>query len=199
MAKVQPKPVFASSSSSYMTSRRESFTIWMKSLVFHGSGCTVFDSKGEIIYRIDNYNHKHNDRVFLMDLRGHVLFTLVRKKLTVLGSWEGYKSCDSSTGTEEKPSFKVSRPSWIFRRSSPCKVTVRWDRNQNSCHKIKKLKSGFEIVNPQGGLITEVKQKHSSSGVALGDDVLSMVVEPDIDHSLIMAIVVVYSLMNHNM
>ena len=45
-------------SSPYLTTEKESFTIWMKSLVFNTNGCTVFDSKGNIIYRVDNYNSK---------------------------------------------------------------------------------------------------------------------------------------------
>ncbi|GFS29545.1 LURP-one-like protein [Actinidia rufa] len=105
--------------SSYMTSKKETFTIWMKSLVLHGNGCTVFDSNGEIIYRIDNYDKKNSDEVYLMDLRGKVLFSIQRK----------------------------------------------------------------------------VRPKQLSSGVMLGDDVLTLVVEPQMDHSLVMALVTVYGLM----
>lgn len=43
----------------------------------------------------------------------------------------------------------------------------------------------------------QVKRKQTSSGVALGDDVFSLVVEPNIDHSLIMGLVIVHGLMNH--
>ena len=64
--------------SSYMTSKKETFTISMKSLVFHGNGCTVFDSNEEIIYRIDNYDKKSSNEVHLMDLRGKVLFSIRR-------------------------------------------------------------------------------------------------------------------------
>ena len=63
-------------SSPYLTTEKESFTIWMKSLVFNTNGCTVFDYKGNIIYRVDNYNSKSCREVYLMDLHGHVLFTL---------------------------------------------------------------------------------------------------------------------------
>jgi len=66
-------------SSPYLTTEQESFTIWMKSLVFNTNGCTVFDSKGNIIYRVDNYNSKSCREVYLMDLSGHVLFTLRRQ------------------------------------------------------------------------------------------------------------------------
>lgn len=70
-----------SSIPTYMTSKlgHETFTIWMKSLLFHTYGCTVFNSKGEIVYRVDNYGSKCSREIHLMDLRGKVLFTICRK------------------------------------------------------------------------------------------------------------------------
>ncbi|GFY97334.1 LURP-one-like protein [Actinidia rufa] len=41
----------------------------------------------------------------------------------------------------------------------------------------------------------KVRPKQLSSGVMLGDDVLTLVVEPQMDHSLVMALVAVYGLM----
>lgn len=40
----------------------------------------------------------------------------------------------------------------------------------------------------------QAKAKHSGSGVVLGDDVLTLEVVPYIDHSLILALVIVYGL-----
>lgn len=78
MAKVHPRaPV--SSAPCYFTSKQETFTIWMKSLVLSGNGCTVFDSNGHVVYRVDNYNCKSGNQVLLMDSRGKVLFTILRK------------------------------------------------------------------------------------------------------------------------
>lgn len=72
----------SSSNSNYVTSRRESFTLWMKSLVFHGKGCTVFDSNGKLVYRIDNYDGKSSCKeVDLLDIKGKVLFSLRQKVL----------------------------------------------------------------------------------------------------------------------
>lgn len=51
----------------------------MKSLVLHGKGCTVFDSNGGIVYRVDNYDRKFSNEVYLMDFRGKVLYTILRK------------------------------------------------------------------------------------------------------------------------
>ena len=71
----------SSSSSSYITSKREAFTIyiWMKSLVMQGNGCTVFNENGEIVYRNYNYDKKCSNKLNLMDLQGNVLLTILRK------------------------------------------------------------------------------------------------------------------------
>lgn len=204
MAKVHPLSVFPSTeyedssststscSKNYMTSKREAFTIWMKSLVMQGNGCTAFDENGEIVYRIDNYDNKHSNEVFLMDLRGKVLFTLCERKVGVFTRWKGYaadgdkpmfrvrKSCRSILGNEESSSYKVTMGS------------------DSSFYKLQGLAAGksaaFRITDSNGRVVAEAKRKQSSSGVVLGDDVLSLVVETHVDHSFIMALVTVYGL-----
>jgi len=54
--------------------RRKVFTVWMKSLVLNGHGCTVYDSDGGIVYRVDNYGSARcGGGVCLMDLHGTVV------------------------------------------------------------------------------------------------------------------------------
>lgn len=60
----------------------EVFTIWMKSLVLNGSGCTVFDSAGSIVYRVDNYGSRRSADVCLMDVAGNVVLQILKKKVT---------------------------------------------------------------------------------------------------------------------
>jgi hypothetical protein len=45
----------------------------------------------------------------------------------------------------------------------------------------------------------QAKPKQSSSGVLLGDDVLALVVEPHMDHSLMIALLIVYGLIRRRM
>lgn len=81
MAKVYPQaPTF----SPHVTSKRESFTVWMKSLVYQTNGCTVYNTNGDIVYRVDNYDKKGRNEVYLMDLQGKVLFTIRRKVINCL-------------------------------------------------------------------------------------------------------------------
>ncbi|KAL0380594.1 UNVERIFIED_CONTAM: Translation initiation factor eIF-2B subunit alpha [Sesamum angustifolium] len=87
MARVHPQVVANSTST-----KQEVFTVWMKSLILGSNGCAVFDSDGEIVYRVDNYCHKSSNQVYVMDATGKVLFTIVKKKFSVVGLWEGYRS-----------------------------------------------------------------------------------------------------------
>lgn len=63
----------------HWSEQREVFTIWMKSLVLNGSGCTVYDSGGRIVYRVDNYGSSCSDNVYLMDLRGKIVLNILKK------------------------------------------------------------------------------------------------------------------------
>ncbi|KAM0981562.1 hypothetical protein ACFX19_014856 [Malus domestica] len=181
-----------------MTSKRETFTIWMKSLVMQGNGCTTFDENGKVVYRIDNYDNKHNNKVYLMDLRGKLLFTLGEKKMSVFTSWNGYKGNDIGA---KKRMFQVRKSCRINLGNKACsyKVTMGSDRN---CYKLEGLNcksslSTFRIRDSNGRIVAEAKRKQSSSGVIFGDDVLTLVVEPHVDHSFIMALVTVYGLIRH--
>ncbi|KAG9141196.1 hypothetical protein Leryth_001678 [Lithospermum erythrorhizon] len=157
------------SSSPYISLSRESFTIWMKSLVFNGNGCTAYNSKGEISFRIDNYQEKcRNSEIYLMDSNGKVLFSI-------------QKEASQKNGTTYQ-------------------VSIGWDNSRRSyCYKFIEImsdKSAYKIVDSQDQLVAEVKTKQSSNGVDLGDDVLSLMVEPQKDYSFIMALVAVRGLIS---
>ncbi|KAB1199301.1 Protein LURP-one-related 3 [Morella rubra] len=169
----------------------------MKSLVLGGRGCTVFDEKGKIVYRVDNYNSRYRDEVNLMDSNGMVLFTIVRKRSKLFRFWEGYRSTGTEMG-KKRPGFQVRKTLRISRGDSPCQVIVGLDENQPRHYKIHgwSSKSVCEIADPFGTLVAELKRKKSACGVDLGNDVLTMVVEPHLDHSLIVGVFVVYYLIN---
>nr|BAJ98368.1 predicted protein [Hordeum vulgare subsp. vulgare]BAJ99815.1 predicted protein [Hordeum vulgare subsp. vulgare] len=209
MARVHSSPSFSSSSSPAGDGRGKVFTLWLKSLVLNGRGCTVYDSDGHIVYRVDNYGSKCSDNVCLMDLRGNVVVNIHKKKLA-FGKWEGYKW----TGRTQEASawFKVARPrGGIFHRSgrrpssSPCEFesdagrAMRYRIDDDGGARAGK-RACCRIVDAGTGLVVaEVKRKVTAGGVALGEDVLALVVEPGVDDSLIMGLVLVYGLMNRTM
>ncbi|KAM7525746.1 hypothetical protein LguiA_015648 [Lonicera macranthoides] len=211
MAKIHPKipttTTSSSSSNNYMTSTRETFTVWMKSLVFHGNGCTVFDSNGQIVYRVDNYDKKCSGKVYLMDLRGRVLFSIQRKRLQLLRGWDGYKWSGSSEVKKDKPWFRVRedvknnlRGNMSFNVLLGC-TDHKSNNGKGRQYRIIKLagKSSFRVIDSDDGLVAEVMQKQTRKGVELGEDVLTLVVEPKVDHSLVMALVTVYGLINNKL
>ncbi|KAK1374397.1 LURP1-related protein domain containing protein [Heracleum sosnowskyi] len=198
MPKVYPcKP--SSLSCSTLGDRQKTYTIWMKSLVANGNGFTVYDSYGEVVYRIDNYSTKCCRQVYLMDLHGNVLFSMFQKKSFGFGQWNGYNK--DANVKNEKPWFKVKNCSNIWKkRDAEYRVTMGCD--STSFYTIRGLagKSEFSITDNQGRVVADVKQKQSSSGVLLGQDVLSLKLEPSVDdHSFVMALVAVYGLLTRRM
>ncbi|CAI9094010.1 OLC1v1029644C1 [Oldenlandia corymbosa var. corymbosa] len=202
MAEIYVKTSSSSSSnnSSYITSRRESFTLWMKSLMFHQKGCTVYDSNGNLVYRIDNYGQKCTREVDLMDVGGNVLFSIQQiKKIPFLGHWDVSKWNGNGKVMKKIPSFQVKK---YGKDLNTYVVSLLHDGDEACCYLIQggaSEKSAFRISDIKGIPIAEVKQKQSSSGVNFGEDVLSLVVEPQVDHSLVMALVTVYELINRKL
>ncbi|XP_042043618.1 protein LURP-one-related 4-like [Salvia splendens] len=195
MAKIHPNPLAntcSSSSSSSSSTEKETFTVWMKSLVCHGNGCTVFNSNGQVAFRVDNYQQRCNTKAFLMDSTGNILFSLNRKKLG-FGWWEGFKWSDSNVRAE-KACFRVRRD---MRKGVCCVVS-------DDCYCNYKIegfegKSSLKIRDFEGRVMAEATQKQSSQGVNLGDDVLRLTVEAHVDHSLVMALVTLYGLINNKL
>lgn len=173
----------------------------MKSLVMQTNGCTVYNENGEVVYRVDNYDKKGSNKVYLMDLKGNVLFTILRRKLFFFRQWRGYKS-DGLKLRNQEPYFQA-KSTEIFQGNLSCRITVRSSEAPDQrCHyKLESLagKLAFKITNSNGEIVAEAKRKQSSSGVLLGDDVLTLVVEPHVDHSFIIGLVTVYGLMHHKL
>jgi len=199
MAKVYPQEQESTTSSEthhqcLISNKRERYTVWMKSLVLHSNGCTVFDSNGRVVYRVDNYDKKGGREVNLMDLQGNLLCT-IKKRLLAFGCWEGHKYCNNSSlrSQEEQPWFKVKRCHKVISGKIACQIKVG---SQSLC--IERISIGksfaFRIVNKDGQIIAEAKQKQSSSGIVLSNDVLTLDLAAGMDHSLIMALITVYGL-----
>ncbi|KAK4422631.1 protein LURP-one-related 11 [Sesamum alatum] len=204
MAKIHPKTSkIARSCHEYSSSERQVFTVWMKSLVIGSNGCTVFNSKGDIVFRVDNYQTRCSSEVLLMDYNGRVLFSIKRKKLLMFRSWEGHKWMNSEFDHEGGEWFKVKRKHKFFSRGIiSCHVILGCNKSRGQCsYKVVGLegKATIKITDCRGQVLAEVMQKESLGGVSLGDDVLSLMVEPQMDQSLIMALVMVYGMINQKL
>ncbi|KAL8543722.1 hypothetical protein ACS0TY_004328 [Phlomoides rotata] len=197
MAKIHPNTSINSSGICSSISEKETFTVWMKSLVFNGNGCTVFNCRGEVVFRVDNYQKRCSSKVFLMDSGGKTLFSIYRKRLRIFSCWEGFKY------PKEKPWFQVRRNHTIFSKEICCRVVLKCEQNSTSYkYRIVGLegKSALKIIDCSGQILAEAIQKQSSDGIPLGEDVLTLMVEPHAaDQDLIMALVTVYGLINNRL
>ncbi|MFS7976443.1 putative tubby-like protein [Helianthus anomalus] len=69
----------------------EILTVWKKSLLFNCYGFTVFDTKGNLVFRVDNYAAGNKAEIVLMDASGRSLLT-IRRKVIEEGSIENSKT-----------------------------------------------------------------------------------------------------------
>ncbi|CAO2181826.1 unnamed protein product [Urochloa humidicola] len=199
MAKIQPLPAAASSPSSCSPSgdesqllpKQSSYTVWMKSLVFNGNGCTVYGADGGVAYRVDNYGCRGGRDVFFMDCAGKILIRIRRKSFGIFKRWE---ACRYFAGGEEaRPWFRVQKAgkggaAVTMHGSGRAAYTV-----DGCCSR----KSDYKISGGAGGaIVAAIARKQTASGVVLGEDVLTLTVGPEVDHLLVLGLVLVCGLMN---
>eukprot|EP00253_Pinus_taeda_P018563 PITA_18563 len=178
------------------------FTVWKKSLLFNGEGFTVFDSSGNLVFRVDNYASNVERELFLMDAVGNVLLTLHRdKRLSLSQRWEAFRGDGVGYG---KPEFSVIIKSscWLFSSKALAKVLVtqaEGEKNyRETCHYDYQIEgslsnpSSFTIFSASRQIIAQVKPKEATSEIMLGDDVLGLVVQPGIDQIFVMGLAVIF-------
>lgn len=61
-------------------------TVMKTSLFFAGDGYTVYDCKGELLFRVDSYgpDARDKDEIVLMDAQGKCLLTVRRKVMLII-------------------------------------------------------------------------------------------------------------------
>ncbi|GJM91977.1 hypothetical protein PR202_ga08400 [Eleusine coracana subsp. coracana] len=198
MAKIHPLPADSSFPSS--ADERQSqelqkqaavYTVWMKSLVFNGNGCTVYGADGGVAFRVDNYGCRGGREVFFMDLTGKTLISIRRKSFGVFKRWEAFRYTDD--GEEAKKRwFSVQK---VHKNGAAVKVHGSTGRAYriDGCSR----KSDYRIIRAEDGeAVATIERKQTVSGVVLGEDVLTLAVGSEVDHLLVMGLVVVCGLMN---
>ncbi|KAK4796103.1 hypothetical protein SAY86_028429 [Trapa natans] len=197
-----PPPVITRASSG---GAPEVLTVWRKSLLLNCNGFTVFDCKGNLVFRVDNYVAGHRGEIVLMDASGKPLLTIRRKRLSLGDNWHVFEgetavnprftarkqsnllnskclaqvSCGS--GSPSSPSSAPSSPSFSsssWRSSSRSQLAYEMEGSyaQRNC----------AIYDDKRRLVAEIKRKEF-----VGADVFSLIVQPlMIDSSVAMALVI---------
>ncbi|KAL6839917.1 hypothetical protein ACP4OV_029727 [Aristida adscensionis] len=198
MAKVQPLPTATSSDDERQSLQKQQavYTVWMKSLVFSGSGCTVYGADGGVAFRVDNYACRGGREVFFMDRAGNALIRIRRKGFGVFRRWEACRCVDGGDG--EGPREETARPWFGVRKAGKHAAAVTMHGGGRTyvidgCER----KSEYKISGgADGGVVAAIGRKQTASGVVLGEDVLTLTVGPQVDHLLVLGLVVVRGLMN---
>jgi uncharacterized protein YxjI len=171
-------------------------TVWRKSLLFNCKGFTVFDDRGNLVYRVDSYASDSRAEVVLMDAAGRAVLAVRRRKLIDLGS----DQCLVYLGEETRlpPLYAVKRraPAAQYMRSAgnsaksmahvaPCsgaKSTAK--AGGGYVVEGSYLRRCCTVYDERRQAVAEVRPKE-----AVGSDVFRLVVLPGMEVSLAMAVV----------
>ena len=165
--------------------------MWMKSLVFSGNGCTVYGADGRVAFRVDNYGCRGGREVFFMDRDGKTLIRIQRKSFGVFKRWEARRYFDG--GEEERPWFTLHKA-----RKGGAAVTMHGGGRTYTVEGCSR-KSDYKISGAGGAGVAAIARKQTASGIVLGEDVLTLTVGSEVDHLLVLGMVVVCGLMNRCM
>uniref|UniRef100_A0A0D3EY93 Protein LURP-one-related 11 n=1 Tax=Oryza barthii TaxID=65489 RepID=A0A0D3EY93_9ORYZ len=197
MAKIQPLPAASPSAEWHhgdgggggVQGKQAVYTVWMKSLVFNGHGCTVYGSDGRVAFRVDNYGCRGSRDVFFMDTAGTTLIGIQTKSFGMMKRWEASRhhggEKETTTATATTPWFRVQRG----RGPGGAMATVTLHGGVGMAYRI----------DGTGSAAAEVARKQTASGVVLGEDVLTLTVGPGADHLLVLGLVVVCGLISRAM
>ncbi|GMJ10717.1 hypothetical protein like AT2G38640 [Hibiscus trionum] len=161
------------------TTEEAVLTVWKKSLLFNCNGFTVFDSKGNLVFRVDNYMDGHKGQILLMDATGNPLFTIRRKKMSLGDCWLVYEG-----ETSVNPRLCVRKSMNILNKNCLANVisgdNTATNRNNNVVYEIKGSYSqrSCSVYDGNRRLSAEIKKKEGVKGVAYGTDIFRLVVQP---------------------
>ncbi|XP_061368492.1 protein LURP-one-related 8-like isoform X2 [Gastrolobium bilobum] len=169
-------------------------TVWNKSLLPNCNGFTVFDSHGNLVFRVDNYIAANKDEILLMDAAGIPLLTIRRKRLSLVDNWlvfEGEGEAEASI----KPLFRARKHVNILNTKCLAHVLSDDDHKKNGiAYEIEGsyAKRCCTFYDNKRRKVAEIKRKEAAvaGGVAFGADVFRLIIEPDMDTTLAMAFVI---------
>ena len=106
--------------------------------------------------------------------------------------WEACRCFDDGED-QTRPWFRVRRT-----RKNGAAVAMHGSGRRATTYKIDgcSRKSDYKISGADGAIVAAIARKQTASGVVLGEDVLTLTVGPEVDHLLVLGLVVVFGLIN---
>ncbi|XP_020591645.1 protein LURP-one-related 8-like [Phalaenopsis equestris] len=189
MAKIYPNSPISSSplASISAESQPATLTVWRKSLLFNCSGFTVFDSKGNLSFRVDNYSSASRTEIVLMDAAGKPLYTIRRKKLSIADHWHIFDGDASAS----RPRFSVRKHVSLLPSKELAYMTT-YGREEGIIYGIEGSFShrACAVYDDRRRQVAEIRRKEPVAGVAFDGDVFRLIVQPGFDAGLSMTVVI---------
>ncbi|CAN8287256.1 unnamed protein product [Cochlearia groenlandica] len=163
-------------------------TVWKKSLLFNCDGFTVYNSNGELVFRVDNYMNCSRDNIVLMDGYGLPLLSIRRKRLSLGDCWMVYN------GETERNSIFTARKTinmitnkkslaWISAKKTIL-YEIEGSYGQRSCKILDERRNKKKTA--------EIKMKEANvGGVGFGKDVYKLIVELEMEPKVAMAFTII--------
>jgi len=166
-------------------------TVWKKSLVFSCNGFTVFNSSGNLVFRVDSYPSDPKGEVLLMDAAGRALLTMRRKRLSLQNEWQGFPG---EFRDAQNPLFVVRRASLRISSKNTAEVYVRSSaKSKKPSYRVEGCyaERSFTLLNSFNEVVAEVKPKQVRSDIRLGGDVFNLTVRPGYNQAFVMGLIIV--------
>ncbi|KAF8407307.1 hypothetical protein HHK36_006434 [Tetracentron sinense] len=159
-------------------------TVWKKSLLLNCKGFTVFDAKGNLVFRVDNYVSGNKGEIVLMDATGKPLLTIRRKRLSIGENWLVFDG-----ETTVSPRFSVKKQMNFLNSKSLAQVSTG---NKKVAYEIDGTyaQRSCVVYDDKRRCVAEMKRKEAVGGMAFGDDVFRLILQPEIDPVVGMALVI---------
>ncbi|KAI3994054.1 hypothetical protein MKX01_012311 [Papaver californicum] len=165
----------------------EVLTVWKKSLLFNCNGFTVFDTNGNLVFRVDNYRAGNKTEIVLMDASGKSLLTIRRKKLSLADNWMVFDG-----ETSDNPRFLVKKPVNFLTTKDLAHVISCQGNNKELMYEIigSYAQQCVAVYDDKKRLVAEIQRKEAKAGVSYGGDVFKLIVQPELDQTIAMALVI---------
>ncbi|KAI3993754.1 hypothetical protein MKX01_002767 [Papaver californicum] len=192
MPKVYPTEIPTKTPQQISGRQVEVLTVWKKSLLFNSDGFTVFDTKGNLVFRVDNYQSGSKKEIVLMSDTGKPLLTIRRKRLSFADNWMVF---DGETSVS--PIFLVKKPVNFLAAKDvahaiSCIDGLNSSSNKNLMYGIigSYAQRCVAVYDNKKRLVAEIQKKEAKAGVSYGGDVFKLIVQPELDQTIAMALVI---------